>query len=252
MNTRGMIKRFRKIGAGLFLLLGNAVVFAAVEIPINGERLEVEVKPGIELLVVVETMEMDIEVTGEDRSSVEIEVGDLDFDGWPHKKPHVFLDEDEGLFIVNLGVGVDGDKIKLRVPRHVSLRAKGQDCSVSVDTLAGEIEISTVDGDIELKGVSGGVVANTVDGDMKLDLFERDLRVPISLATVDGDIKVETLGELNAELVVSTIDGEFKSKLPFTMKGDGKSWAGVNLRGTLGKGGALLSLKTIDGDVKLK
>ncbi|MDQ8188117.1 DUF4097 family beta strand repeat-containing protein [Pelagicoccus sp. SDUM812002] len=246
---------FRKVVAGFIALAaGLSCMAEPVEIPITSGHTDVELTKGTAILVTVVVEDMDLRIVGDDCLNVILDIEKFEYDGRGHRKPHIFLDEDEKLLSVYLGRHVEGKRLTLTVPREVSVKARGQDSSAEIEFIDGEIEINTVDGDIVLKGLKGGIVANTVDGDISIQMSNTGMKNPISLATVDGEVFVETQVEIDADLFASSIDGALKTELPIQVKVGGfrSNWGGVNVQTKLGKGGALLSLRTIDGDIVIK
>jgi DUF4097 and DUF4098 domain-containing protein YvlB len=105
-----------------------------------------------------------------------------------------------------------------------------------------------VDGRITLDGVrSDDVRAATVDGDID---FAGEVRPGgrYALTSHDGNVTV-TAPAIDADVSVSTYDGDFVSDFPVTL-------ARVSERRrmgfTLGKGGARLELESFDGTVALR
>ncbi|MDQ8203412.1 DUF4097 family beta strand repeat-containing protein [Pelagicoccus sp. SDUM812003] len=225
-----------------------------LEIPIESRETEVEVTQGVELLVAVYSIDIDVEVFGESRSSVRLEFDGFEQDETGFLGPRVYLHEESGNMSIKLGPMVEGKRIRVTMPFGMSTRVNGQDSSVRIESVQGEIDVSTVDGDIDLLDVSGGIVAHTVDGEIRIELNDTELKSPVSLATVDGDIEVLAREGLSANVNVSTIDGTFRTEIPITSRQRGERfvWGGVNLKGTYGAGGAELFLKTIDGDIEVK
>jgi len=114
----------------------------------------------------------------------------------------------------------------------------------------GGADIRTTDGDIRLSGRIPSLRVETVDGDIEADLLPpaamiEDWRVE----TVDGDINLALPEDLSAEIRIETEDGHVDNRLPLTLS---KQPSGGELRGTLNKGGRLLSIRSSEGRILLR
>lgn len=154
-----------------------------------------------------------------------------------------------------LGEGIDGDQQYHSVDGDIELKG-----------CAGDLEINLVDGDARLLNCSGAVDARTVDGDLSLEgalqkvdcqSTDGDVRLVVQgidrmgddwkIRSVDGDVDVVLPASLNCELKAGSLDGHVKL--------DGFSAITVHkkkrsrLLATLGDGGPVLSISSVDGDV---
>lgn len=249
MNT----KYLRRLGNVLMICVAPAATFGE-RVPVEDELVTIDLGTLSELHLVVNVIEGNLTVIGEDRSTVELEFGDIDEDAKRFGQPNVNFDSEEGRLRVNIGPQVDDSDLIAKVPAWSSVKLDTKDGDIRIENISGGIDAQTIDGDIELLRVSGGIAANSIDGDIRIELTDTRIDSPMSLATIDGDIEVIVKGELHANFNVSTIDGDFESDLEFTSSGkNGRSfWGGLSLEGKFGDGGATLSLKTIDGDVEVK
>lgn len=159
----------------------------------------------------------------------------------------------------------DGDIKATGIAGNVSLRTS--DGNIFLAQAEGRLTVATSDGDLTLREVKGTLEARASDGDIdangvfdRLTLSASDGNITARVQpgsrpssdwevhTSDGDIDLFLAPEMSAELWVRTGDGSITSDLPVTVQGKtGKH----SLRGTLGGGGALFSIRTSDGDVKL-
>ncbi len=218
------------------------------------ETLEIALEGERDLLIVANSNDGDIVVRGEDRDSIEVVLEKFDATDSKRNRASLDVDLEEGLVKLMLQGKLQKSDIVIVVPESVSLRLRAVDGDVHVADIAGEIEINAVDGDVTLREVSGGIVASSVDGSVRVELSDVGLVNPVSLATVDGDLLLITGEDTNADFSVSTIDGTFDCNFPYRVNGSGQKWGGhvgVHLSGTIGEGGPPISLKTIDGDLKI-
>jgi hypothetical protein len=145
--------------------------------------------------------------------------------------------------------------------------ARSVEGMVRIVNATGPVAAYSGDDDVVLRNVRGPVVAQTVDGDITLEdvdapqleatVVDGDVRFSGALArdgeyrlgTHDGDLIMEMDAEVDANVVVSTFDGEFESEFLVTME---RFEAGKALRFTLGQGGAQVHLEVFDGDIQLR
>jgi len=131
---------------------------------------------------------------------------------------------------------------------NARITASSVDGDVAITNASGELEVESVDGSIELTDItSASVTASTVDGDVYF-------RGPIQpngryrLTTHDGDVTLVVGREINADVTVSTFDGEFESDFPVTIQGTTQR---QRFSFTLGTGSAEISLEAFDGTIRL-
>lgn len=130
------------------------------------------------------------------------------------------------------------------------LKASSVDGDIMVRDVRGPVSVTTVDGRIELADVDGPTVqAGTVDGDVS---FRGPVRAggTYRLTSHDGDVTAALGGAPDAEVSISTFDGEFLSDFPVTITQAVK--AGRQFNFTLGRGGAQVFLETFDGTIRLE
>ncbi len=128
------------------------------------------------------------------------------------------------------------------------MRLSSVDGDITVRNSAGSLEVSTVDGRIMLDGIrSDNVRASTVDGDIDL---AGEIRPGgrYTLTSHDGNVTV-TAEAIEADVSVSTYDGEFVTDFPVTLT---RVSDRRRMNFTLGKGGARLELESFDGTVALR
>jgi len=170
---------------------------------------------------------------------------------------------------------ISGDVTAATVTRVRALRS-----------LSGNIELSDADGDeIAANTASGSLMARnvkarslefeSVSGDMRFTETQSDR---VSLKTISGNIdyggrlarsgrydmtshsgnvRVEPIGTIAFDLEASTFSGDVRSDFPLTLRGGGigNGFAGRGprlnrtIRGSIGDGGALLSIRSFSGNV---
>ncbi len=192
----------------------------------------------------------------------------------------------EPRFQLVIGWGVRSIAVDVWMPGQGELDVKSGDGSVSVAPLRGRAQVETGDGSIVLRGLQGSAVLRSGDGsitaselDGSLEATTRDGRVRVegrfdalrlrsgdgsivaqarrgsspagdwSLRTGDGPLVLRVAQGLDAELDAHTGDGRITLDLPLQVSG---RMSESRLRGRLGKGGPLITLRTGDGPILIE
>ncbi len=120
---------------------------------------------------------------------------------------------------------------------------------VHVENASGVLNLETTNGDVKAVNVRGDINAQTTNGSIQLDL--KALEAEVKAQTTNGGIKLRlsSLQEINATLDAKTVNGSISLDIPVTVQSLDKSKH--QLRGQLGQGGPLISLRTVNGSVHL-
>jgi hypothetical protein len=145
------------------------------------------------------------------------------------------------------------------------------DGNVTLDHLAGDLHIKSGDGHVSITDAQGALEARTSDGTLNVDglfhvlaLHTSDGRLDLSLRpgtkltepstvqTSDGSVSIHLPTNFAADLNVHSSDGHVDCALPLTLDHYQSSGGeGHELHGKLNGGGAPLSIRTSDGNVKI-
>jgi hypothetical protein len=143
-------------------------------------------------------------------------------------------------------VGVD---FTVRLPRNVGLGAT---------TMVGDVHVAGARGPLVVHAVSGDVDVATTKGPVKVELVNGDVRVRmeafgdsggVSASTINGSLTAELPPHLDADVEASTVNGSITTDYPLAVGG---KFAGRKLHATLGRGGRVVHLETVNGSIKLK
>jgi DUF4097 and DUF4098 domain-containing protein YvlB len=120
---------------------------------------------------------------------------------------------------------------------------------VRVENSAGDLRLSTTNGSIEARNVKGKIDAETTNGSIRLELV--DLAGNIKAKTTNGGITLalSAISELNAVLEAETVNGGIEVDFPISFQNLQKSKH--TLKGQIGRGGAVISLETVNGSIHL-
>lgn len=186
---------------------------------------------------------------------------------------------------VTLGGGVRTD-VTLRVPPHaIELDIRTEDGRVEIEGVSGALVAETGDGRIRVADVDGIVKLRTHDGSITgvnltgdFDVLSGDGRIRLDgnfgqlrVVTADGSVRVSgrDMTTISNDWSIRTSDGSIELTLPKSLDaeidataGDGRIINNLSrfegterrsrVKGTLGSGGPLILLVTMDGRISLK
>jgi hypothetical protein len=139
---------------------------------------------------------------------------------------------------------------RLRVPRQIHLdELSTLQGDIVVHDVEGAMEAHNLHGDIEGINVSGSVVAHALTGNILISLRALpDRRLPLQLATINGNVELLMPAQANANLELSTVAGNIVGGYPFQVSstpGDSTRHAQV------GAGGVRVELRTVRGNIRV-
>lgn len=141
-------------------------------------------------------------------------------------------------------------RFTVRVPAGLFFDARTVNGEIDAQGLRGDVDASTVNGGVTIS-TSGVAEASTVNGSIHATLGRADFR-HAEFSTVNGGITLELPADLNAELRAETLNGDIDSDFPLSVTG---RFSPRRLVGTIGTGassGRTLSLKTVNGSLRLR
>ena len=94
-----------------------------------------------------------------------------------------------------------------------------------------------------------GLDAKSVNGSVHATMGTFDGTQDLDFSSVNGSVIAEFTGDVDADIDLRTVNGRFQTDWPVTISGriDPR-----HLRATLGKGGRLIKLSTVNGNVELR
>jgi putative adhesin len=139
----------------------------------------------------------------------------------------------------------------VHVPYRVLLGSVGTvNGSVLVRGVEGGGALKSVNGNVEVLNSSGRFSAKTTNGDLRLELRKLlDEGGPMNIETVNGSVVLGLPSDARANLNVSSMNGDFTSDLPVTSTASIP--AARAYRAKLGAGGGEISVRTVNGGIRL-
>jgi hypothetical protein len=145
----------------------------------------------------------------------------------------------------NNDVNVD---FTVRVPQGVRFRGSTINGNVETGALGSDVEATTINGSIKISA-AGIARATTINGSITASLGSANWTSPLEFKTVNGGITLDLPSNTSAEVSAETLNGDISSDFQMnTLTRVGRK----HLNGTIGSGGRELSLKTINGNIRLR
>ena len=162
------------------------------------------------------------------------------------QRPNECAPGDEGrMNVQNNDVSV---RFTVRVPAGVTLIGKTVNGQIDARRLNGDLVLHTVNGSVTFS-TTAGARANTVNGSIQGEMGRADWSNTLEMATVNGSITLTLPTGLNTDVRASTVNGDISSDFPMTISG---RISRRRVEGTIGGGGRLLSLDSVNGSITLK
>ncbi len=138
---------------------------------------------------------------------------------------------------------------RIRAPRQTALDLLAKNGGVSIRAMVGEARFATTNGGVTLDDVSGRIVGRTANGGVNVRLSgARWEGAGLDVETTNGGVTLTVPRNYSAALEAGTVNGGVRSDFPVPQTGRRER----ELRTTLGSGGPLIRLRTVNGGVRLQ
>jgi len=109
-------------------------------------------------------------------------------------------------------------------------------------------DLHTVNGNIEVYEAGGTVHAHTTNGNVHLELAHLPDKAGAAAETTNGSLVLAVPSDMQADVEARCLNGNFYSELPMTME---NSQRPREVHGKLGRGGAPIHLRTVNGGIRV-
>jgi DUF4097 and DUF4098 domain-containing protein YvlB len=134
----------------------------------------------------------------------------------------------------------------VHVPRGVNFHGRSVNGEVEAVNLTGDVEATTVNGALRII-TAGRARGQTVNGSIDVTMGRADW--DMSFETVNGAITLRLPENVNATVRAQTVNGGIETDFPLTVQG---RFGRRSIEGTIGNGGRLLELSTVNGAITLR
>ena len=155
--------------------------------------------------------------------------------------------EKEGGFFSRFFGNSAGERVTLKLPRQISLNAKGVNGAFSAGEIDGAVEVSGINGKVQVASSNGKTSFKGVNGSIVVGLKKIDVD-GVTLKGINGNIELQLASDLNADFDAKGMNGRVISDLPnvsVDKSKHGKYWARI------GSGGIGITAKGINGNIRL-
>jgi hypothetical protein len=154
----------------------------------------------------------------------------------------------DGSFLSDIFGSKASERVTLRLPRQVSLVAKGINGSVVVGEIEGPVEVHGINGKVEIDQASGSAEFNGINGNISVGLTQLG-KEGVDISGINGNIELR-LGEgVNANLETHGMNGNVTSDMPNVVVDKSKRGS---YSAQIGRGGNSISASGINGNIRLK
>ncbi len=165
--------------------------------------------------------------------------------------------------------GVEFDvTYRITAPRRVAPTIDTVNSTVEMSDVEGNTSVETTNGSVRLSSITGTVRAHSTNGKLNLDdisgeiqgdttngsvsvVTRKDAPIsgPISLESVNGSVNVTVPENASFNVELRTVNGSASCSLPLASTQEEKR---KRLEGTVGAGGPLIELRTVNGSAHIK
>ncbi|HAF12669.1 MAG TPA: hypothetical protein DCK93_18755 [Blastocatellia bacterium] len=152
----------------------------------------------------------------------------------------------DGSFFARIFGSKPSERITLRLPKQISLVARGVNGSVTTGEIDGPVEVHGVNGKVDIAQASGSAEFHGINGNISVALRRLDNSVDIH--GINGNIELRLSDGVNADLEAHGMNGDVTSDLPNVVVD--KSRHG-SYSAQIGQGGNSISASGINGNIRL-
>jgi DUF4097 and DUF4098 domain-containing protein YvlB len=120
--------------------------------------------------------------------------------------------------------------------------------NIRVYSVEGSGELKTVNGNVELLDSGGAFSARTTNGSLQMEYRYFEAKSAIALEAMNGVIILGLPADSDADLDVSSLNGDFVSELPLQQR---TAMGSREFRARLGRGGSAIKLRTVNGGIRV-
>lgn len=138
----------------------------------------------------------------------------------------------------------------LTVPRNAKINKVDLiNGDLIIEGLGNDIRASSINGKVNARGLTGRLDLSTVNGKVAAS-FARLGSSDVRLHSVNGPLELVLPSDVQAEIEASTLNGQISNEYGLAV--NHRRFIGHDLRGKLGDGGSMISLKNVNGSITVR
>ena len=153
---------------------------------------------------------------------------------------------DDGFFSRFFGSSAT-ERVTLKLPRQISLFAKGVNGAVTSGEIEGPVEVSGVNGKVKIAGAMGRAQLKGINGSVVVGLKKLDTD-GVTLSGINGNIELQLGTDVNADFDARGMNGRVTSDLPNVAIDKDEKRGSYTAR--IGSGGSGITAKGINGNIR--
>lgn len=138
------------------------------------------------------------------------------------------------------------ERVTLKLPRQISLLAKGVNGAVTSGEIEGPLEISGINGKVQIAGATGRAALSGINGSVVVGLTKLG-QDGVKLSGINGNIELQLGADVNADFDARGMNGRVTSDLP-NVAIDRERRGSYTAR--IGSGGSEISASGINGNIR--
>ena len=152
---------------------------------------------------------------------------------------------DSGFFSRFFGSSAS-ERTTLKLPRQITLNAKGVNGAFVTSDIDGAVEVSGINGRVQIGSAAGRATFKGINGNMVVGLKKLD-QDGVTLSGINGNIELQLASDVNADFDAHGMNGRIVSDLPNVSIDKSKHG---NYSARIGSGGVGISAKGINGNIR--
>lgn len=138
------------------------------------------------------------------------------------------------------------ERVKLKVPRQISLLAKGVNGAFVVEDIDGSVEVGGINGKVQIANAAGSATFKGINGSVALGM-DRIEGEGVEFSGINGNIELQLGADVNADFDAKGMNGRVVADIPNVFLEKGKH----RYSARIGSGGTGINAKGINGNIRL-
>jgi DUF4097 and DUF4098 domain-containing protein YvlB len=150
-------------------------------------------------------------------------------------------------FLAKLFGSKASETVTLKLPRRISLYAKGVNGAFVASEIDGPLQLGGINGKVRVANAADSVTLKGINGNIVVGV-KRIGQEGVNLSGINGSIELQLPADINADFDANGINGRVIAEIPNVVVDKGKR---RSYWGRIGSGGHGISAKGINGNIRL-